>query len=709
MFNPGLIIKNRYRVIKQIGQGGFGKTFEIDDRGKIKVLKVLDLKNFSNSSQRQTALSLFMREASVLMQLNHPGIPKVDNDGYFIWTHSTDEQYYCLVMEKIHGENLKDWMHKRNMQPINQDLAVDWLNQLLIILNYLHQNQYFHRDIKPANIIIKPDGKLVLIDFGAVREITYTLLHKLAASHDITILISPEGYTPQEQINGKALPQSDLFALGRTMVFLLTGLIPAQLPQEEVNDELIWRNKAPQISSEFADLIDNLIAVYPQDRPSNIEEIKKTLSNLIVLEKRQENYFLNKIKHSKLNNIYNIRLLYTMASQVLITSIVIGIRSLGWLHFWELKAFDQFLSLRPLENKDDRILLVTAGESEISKYKYPLPDEILLKVLQTLESYQPEVIGLNIYRDFPIKNDAKLLLPQWQNNQKLITTCFVSGKNSPEAPGISPPFGVPEARISFNDGIEDADGIYRRNLLFLPLVSSSKCSTRQSLSFVLAERYLQAQGIYAQTTADGYLQLGNAIFKPLKLTPGMYLKSQLGGEQILLNFRQTKNIADTVSISELLEGKVKSNLVKGRIVLIGMTDQNAPKFKVPDINKVFSDGEISALTMQAHMTSQILSTVIDHRILLSVWTQWSEIAWIHGWSILGSLLAWHFRSWLELYIGICSLISILYILCYIIFSQGFLIPLLPSALGLISTSLAGLLLKNSTNKAVNFSSLVIGK
>ena len=209
MLQPGLILQNRYRIVQELDLdtlGGFGKIFEIvDDRGTPKVLKVLHFENCSNLQQKQTAVSLFEREANVLRRLDHPGIPKVEPDGYFLYQEG-ENTLYCLVMEKIYGHNLQQWLKQRDYQPISQQQAINWLKQLVNILAYLDQQHYFHRDIKPANIILKPDGQLVLIDFGAVRRVTNTYLPKIADDNEggVTKIYTP-GYAPLEQKNGKAL------------------------------------------------------------------------------------------------------------------------------------------------------------------------------------------------------------------------------------------------------------------------------------------------------------------------------------------------------------------------------------------------------------------------------------------------------------------------------------------------------------------------
>lgn len=264
-----LLLSNRYRVKRLLGEGGFGKTFEVEDvlansgeSGSRKVLKVL-LKTSDK------AVELFQREADVLSRLQHPGIPRVEPDGYFtLWLPDAVNPLHCLAMEFIEGQNLQKWVEEQKEFPLSGELAFEWLKQLVEILHALHQQQYFHRDIKPENIMLTPCGQLVLIDFGAVREVTDTMLAKLGALQaGITSLVSI-GYTPTEQINGKAVPQSDFFALGRTFVYLLTGEYPPNLINSET-DELVWRDRSQPISPALAYLIDWMMAASPGQRPQN--------------------------------------------------------------------------------------------------------------------------------------------------------------------------------------------------------------------------------------------------------------------------------------------------------------------------------------------------------------------------------------------------------------------------------------------------------
>ena len=266
-----LLLQDIYRVIRPLGDGGFGKTFEVADCGTPKVLKVLH-------NNHPKAVELFRQEAEVLSSLNHPGIPRVEADSYFTFQPRNNQEYlHCLVMEKIEGMDLEKYMQQRNFEPISQKAAFRWLKQLVEILDEVHQQEYFHRDIKPSNIMIRENGQLVLIDFGTAREVTQSYLQRLAGKQ-VTGVISP-GYTPLEQVNGKAVQQSDFFALGRTFVYLLTGKHPNSFSEDPNTGDLIWRNSV-EVSNNLGDFIDYLMKPFPGHRPQNTQDIFNYLNNI---------------------------------------------------------------------------------------------------------------------------------------------------------------------------------------------------------------------------------------------------------------------------------------------------------------------------------------------------------------------------------------------------------------------------------------------
>lgn len=261
------------------------EIFLVNDGDRFKILKVLRDAKRLPILESEDPVQMFDREARTLQKLNHPGIPYVEPDNYFtvLLNDRASQQHpqklYCLVMEYIEGENLEQWM--ANHPPIDQERALEWLKQLIEILEQVHQNELFHRDIKPSNIMLRPNGQLVLIDFGSARPMTNTYFAKVGGGEqrEITSIVSP-GYTPLEQVNGKAVPQSDFYALGRTFVYLVTGKHPVSFAEDPQTGTLDWQSHAPQISSGLMNLIDDLMSAFPGQRPLNTQAIQQRLRTI---------------------------------------------------------------------------------------------------------------------------------------------------------------------------------------------------------------------------------------------------------------------------------------------------------------------------------------------------------------------------------------------------------------------------------------------
>ncbi|OUL31148.1 serine/threonine protein kinase [Nostoc sp. T09] len=270
-----LELLDRYRVMRLLSdKTGFSNVYEAYAQDIPKILKVLQ----EDLSGEAKVVELFQQEVAVLQQLNHPGIPKVD--GYFQYQTRNGLLLHCLAMEKIDGLNLDQWLKQQNNLPISQAQAIAWLKQLVEILVVLHGKQYLHRDIKPCNIMLRTaanplsqedGGDLVLIDFGTAKEVAKTLTGMNA--------IMSSGYSAPEQMHGQAVPQSDFFALGRTLVFLLTGYHPLDMYDIQHN-VLHWRNRATHISILLLNLIDWLMAPEIKNRPTNAQEILQRLAEI---------------------------------------------------------------------------------------------------------------------------------------------------------------------------------------------------------------------------------------------------------------------------------------------------------------------------------------------------------------------------------------------------------------------------------------------
>ncbi len=279
-----LLIDGRYRVQLLLGQGGFGFTYEVLDlNSRPKVLKVL-------VDNHPKYVELFQQEARVLEIMNHPGIPKLDLDGYFTYyPQSCQEPLHCIVMEKIEGLDLEEYLDKRGNKPISCKRALRWLAELSLILEQVHNLDFFHRDIKPSNIMLQANGCLVLIDFGTARQLSNSYIQKFSAGK-ITGVIS-SGYTPIEQMRGKAVKQSDFYALGGTMIYLLTALNPLTFYNAH-RDKIEWSKAVENIPPELINLIDSMMSSLPANRPTSARAIFQEIVKIDSSLQSVENYWL---------------------------------------------------------------------------------------------------------------------------------------------------------------------------------------------------------------------------------------------------------------------------------------------------------------------------------------------------------------------------------------------------------------------------------
>jgi len=272
-----LQLLDRYIPLERLGEGGFAQIYTVWDQKTQteKVVKVL-------VEDSPKALELFVQEAAVLSSLRHPGIPKVDADGYFLANlgNSIPRQLPCLVMEKINGQTLDDVL-QQFPQGCPQELVLNWLAQAVEILQELHKRKIIHRDIKPSNLMLRSPlaplnkGDLVLIDFGGVKQFSSSLFRREPSS---TKLYS-SGYSPPEQMaGGNVGPATDFYALGRTMIEMLTGKSLLDL-EDPLTGKLVWRNGV-NVNPKLADLLDETVQEDMRSRPANAASLQKSLAKI---------------------------------------------------------------------------------------------------------------------------------------------------------------------------------------------------------------------------------------------------------------------------------------------------------------------------------------------------------------------------------------------------------------------------------------------
>ncbi len=267
------LLNNRYRVLRTLGDGGFGETYLAEDTqmpsGRRCVIK--QLKPVKNNPQiYQLVQERFQREAAILEELGEKSVQIPKLYAYF----SEAGQFY-LVQEWIEGQTLT---HKVQQEGVLSESAVkELLISLLPVLDYVHSKRIVHRDIKPDNIILRAsDSKPVLIDFGAVKETMGTVV-TLSGNRSHSIVIGTPGFMPSEQTAGRPVYSSDLYSLGLTAVYLLTGKLPQELQSDPQTGELLWRRYALSVSPTFAAVLDNAIQFHPRDRYSTAREMLDAL------------------------------------------------------------------------------------------------------------------------------------------------------------------------------------------------------------------------------------------------------------------------------------------------------------------------------------------------------------------------------------------------------------------------------------------------
>ncbi|MEH2445125.1 MAG: serine/threonine-protein kinase [Nostoc sp.] len=270
----GTLIDNRYTIQKLLGQGGLGRTYLAFDTRRFNEACVL--KEFAPIGTGESGLeqyrNLFKREAKILHQLQHPQIPK------FLACFEGDNRLF-LVQEYVDGKTYSRLLGELQRQGRNfsEEEVIEWLKNLLPVLEYVHQHNIIHRDISPDNIML-PDGKdlPVLIDFGVGKQIA-DINEARSSNHQVTFvgkmsLVGKVGYAPREQISlGLCSPSSDLYALGVTAIVLLTGRDPSLL-MDQYSLEWNWRYYT-YATDDLAQILDYMLADRPNNRYQTAREV----------------------------------------------------------------------------------------------------------------------------------------------------------------------------------------------------------------------------------------------------------------------------------------------------------------------------------------------------------------------------------------------------------------------------------------------------
>ncbi|MEG4508388.1 serine/threonine-protein kinase [Microcoleus sp. F6_B4] len=273
-----LILSGRYLPVRLLGQGGFGAAFLARDRYtpamRQCVAKLLQPSVSLTPAQLKIAQTLFEREAAVLEELGneHSQIPSLL--AFFELTVTSlqpgkNDQFFYLVQEFIDGKNLEDELTVKGR--FSEAETVEVLREILKVLDFVHSRGSIHRDIKPANIMRGKNGRLYLLDFGAVKQVTQSVGSAKASTGIYSL-----GYAPPEQMSGQEVyPATDLYALGVTCITLLSGLQPAEL-FDSYRNEWNWHSRV-QVSSRLAHVLDRMLLSAPSQRFQSASEVAAAL------------------------------------------------------------------------------------------------------------------------------------------------------------------------------------------------------------------------------------------------------------------------------------------------------------------------------------------------------------------------------------------------------------------------------------------------
>ena len=262
------LLKNQYSIIRKLAQGGQSAvylardTYANDAERAIKEMSESQL----DPEKRQQAINDFMREAQILLSLNHPALARV------IEFFTVDTRYF-LVMEYVPGHNLEDEMVQYRREPLDWEDVTRWGMALADVLSYLHSREpaIIYRDLKPANVMLLPDGSVKLIDFGIARR-----LHPARMTD--TMQLGTDGYAPLEQYSSRSEPRSDVYALGASLYHLLTGRVPEAAPMRVAGHKLTpIRALNRKVPEPVERVISQALNLYAKDRFPHAQAMRDAL------------------------------------------------------------------------------------------------------------------------------------------------------------------------------------------------------------------------------------------------------------------------------------------------------------------------------------------------------------------------------------------------------------------------------------------------
>ena len=375
-----------------------------------------------------------------------------------------------------------------------------------------------------------------------------------------------------------------------------------------------------------------------------------------------------------------------------ITGVIILLRLLGGLQTLEWMAFDKMLRHRPGEEIDKKITIVGIDDTDIKRIgKYPVPDKNISLLIEEISSYEPRVIGLNIFRYVPVEPGHKELTNTLEKTNNLI------GINQPfgwhGALTLPAPLGLPQERVGFSDIIFDSDGFVRRGLLG---AHTEKGDYQFSLSIRLAEKYLSSEGLSLENGINDpvAMRFGKTELHRFRPNSGGYIREYANDNQILINYRNSKKPFQLVSYSQIIDRKVDPEWLKDRIIIIGLTSTGSGGVARSNAIRENSFGVVNGLIIQSHIVSQIINSALLNRPLIYPISDFLEYFLIISCGFIGIVIAQISRNPMQHILFLLAACLALFLTSYlIIILLGWWLPVVP---GFMVLTINGLYLYDRT-------------
>ena len=331
---------------------------------------------------------------------------------------------------------------------------------------------------------------------------------------------------------------------------------------------------------------------------------------------------------SKLKRLRDILTIASCASGLAIAATYLGLfQNIEWL------TLDLWFRLRPTEQRESRITVVTISESDLRRLRqWPIPDSILSELITKISQQKPRAIGLDLYRDFPVEPGTEELESVFRSTPNIVGVEKAIGDR------VSPPPALAkQQQVALADLLIDSDGKVRRGLLSVRVKSGE---VKLGLATRLALMYLTEEGVELKPVKNSQKRiLGKAVFTPFRGNDGGYVRTDRGGFQILLNFRGRENTFNQISIFDVLNEKIPPNLLQDQLVLVGSI--------APSLNDLFptpySEAEseyLPGVFIHANLASQIISEALDGRTSLKTFSEPLEWIWVLIWTGSSSIFTW---------------------------------------------------------------------